>query len=94
MTTFMKLEVITYYILKVFGYIVGFLGVFGVIGFVGSFELDRITVAQFWMYEIHAFFLIALCFVVYYIREYIKEDCCRRYRYMQRRRARRVAHAQ
>ena len=84
MTTFMKIEAITYYILKVFGYFCGFVGVFGVIGFAGSCELGTITIAQFWMYEIHAFFLIALSYVVYYIREAIKEDGRKRYRRMMR----------
>ena len=88
MTTFMKIEVIIYYLLRVFGYICGFLGAFGVIGVAGSLECDTITIAQFWMYEIHSFMLIGVCYIVYYIRECVKEDFQRRERILKRRRAR------
>ena len=82
MTTFMKLEIIAYYILKIFGYLCGFLGALGVIGFAGGRELGNITDMQFWVYEIHAFALIGLCCIVYYIRKSIKEDLIRRNRIM------------
>lgn len=90
MTTFMKFEAIVWYILRIFNYICGFFGAFGVLGFVGSYELDTITTAQFWAYEFHAFCLIALAFVVYYIRECIREDVIRRAKIMKRR-AKRLA---
>lgn len=90
MTTFMKFEAIVWYILRIFNYICGFFGVFGVLGFVGSYELDTITTAQFFAYELHAFGLIALAFAVYYIREMIREDVIRRDRIMKRK-ARRLA---
>lgn len=92
MTTFMKIEAITYYILKLIGYIAGFVGPFMVVGVAGSLEWDTITVAQYWLYEFYAFCLIGLSFVVYYIREFIKEDVQRRYRIMKRR-AKRLAQA-
>lgn len=91
MTTFMKVEAVTYYILKVIGYIAGFIGAFGVLGFTGSCELGNITIAQYFLYEFFAFCLIGLSFVVYYLREMILEDCRMRYRRMQRRMKRRMA---
>ena len=91
MTTFMKIEAITYYILRVFGYAFGILGALGVFGFVGSYECDTITTLQFFMYELHAFMLIGLSFIVYIIRELILDDCRVRYRRMKRREARRHA---
>lgn len=92
MTTFMKIEAITYYILKLIGYIAGFIGPFLILGFVGGLEHDNITIAQFWIGEFYAFGLIGLSFIVYYVREFIKEDVRRRYRIMKRR-AKRLAHA-
>ena len=90
MTTFMKLEAITYLVLRVLGYIAGFVGVFGVLGFVGGLEHDNITIAQFWLYEFYSFCLIGFSYIVYYIREYIREDVIRRNRIMKRR-AKRLA---
>ncbi len=74
MTLLMKIETITYFILKAFGCVIGFLGALGVIGFAGSLEHSAITVLQFCMYELHAFGLIGLAFIVYYISELIKDD--------------------
>ena len=79
MTTFMKIEAVTYYVLKVIGYIAGFIGVFCILGFVGGLERDTITIAQFWLYEFYAFCLIGLSFAVYYLRELILKDCRKRY---------------
>lgn len=90
MTTFMKFEVITYLVLRVLGYIAGFAGVFGVLGFIGGLECDNITIAQFWLYEFYSFCLIGFSYIVYYIREYIREDVIRRNRIMKRR-AKRLA---
>lgn len=87
MTTFMKIEAITYLILRVIGYISGFVGAFMVIGVAGGLELDTITIGQYWLYEIYAFCLIGLSYVVYYLRELILEDCRVRYRRMRRRAA-------
>lgn len=84
MTTFMKIETITYYLLKLIGYIAGFIGPFLVLGYVGGLELDNITIAQFWTGEFCAFGLIGLSFIVYYIREFIKEDVRKRYRIMKK----------
>jgi hypothetical protein len=78
----MKFEIVVYYILKIFGYLCGFAGAFGVIGFAGSHECGNITDAQFWIYEIRAFALIGLCGIVYYIRNYIRDDVIRRNRIM------------
>lgn len=84
MTTFMKIEAITYYILKFIGYIAGFIAPFLILGFVGSLEHDTITIAQFCIGELCAFGLIGLSFILYYIRELIKEDLRRRYCIMKR----------
>lgn len=92
MTRFMKFEAITYLVLRVLGYIAGFAGVFGVLGFVGGLEHDNITIAQFWLYEFYSFCLIGLSYIVWYIREYIKEDVIRRIR-IRKRRAKRLARA-
>lgn len=90
MTTFMKFEVITYLVLRVLGYIAGFAGVFGVLGFIGGLECDNITIAQFWLYEFYSFCLISFSYIVWYIREYVREDVIRRNRIMKRR-AKRLA---
>ena len=92
MTRFMKFEAITYLVLRVLGYIAGFAGVFGVLGFVGGLEHDNITIAQFWLYEFYSFCLIGLSYIVWYIREYIKEDVIRRIK-IRKRRAKRLARA-
>lgn len=84
MTTFMKIEAVIYFVLKLFGYAIGILGVFGIFGFEGSLKCDTITIAQFLMYELHAFLLIGLSFVVYIIREIIREDFIRRNRILRR----------
>lgn len=80
MTTFMKIEAITYCILKVVGYAFGIIGAIMVIGATGSLELDTITIGQYFLYEFYAFGLIGLSYIVYIIRELILEDCRVRYR--------------
>lgn len=80
MTTFVKVEAITYFILKVFGYLLGAIGVFSVLGFAGGLQWDNISFAQFVMYEIHAFMLIGLSALCYRIRKVIKADAVRRVR--------------
>ena len=92
MTRFMKFEAITYLVLRVLGYIAGFAGVFGVIGVAGGLECDDITIVQFWLYEFYSFCLIGFSYIVWYIRECIREDVIRRNRIMKRR-AKRLAHA-
>lgn len=89
MTLFMKIEAITYLILKVLGYLAGFIGALAVIGFTGSCELDRITLTKYLVYEFYAFCLIGFSFAVYYLRECIKEDFKERNRILRRREARR-----
>lgn len=84
MTTFMKIETATYFILKFIGYISGFVGAFMVIGVAGNLELDLITIGQFWLHEFCAFCLIGLSFIVYYLREAIKKDYCMRCHRMKR----------
>ena len=91
MTTFMKFEAITYYILRVIGYASGFIGALMVVGVAGGLEWDNITIGQYWLYEFYAFCLIGLSYVVYIIRELILDDCRVRYRRMKRREARRAA---
>lgn len=78
MTRFMKFELITFYVLKVFGYICGILGAYCIIGFVGGLEHDKITCTQFFMYELHSFMLIGISYVVWRIRELIKGDLQKR----------------
>lgn len=87
MTRFMKFELVTFYILKVFGYICGILGAYCVIGFVGSLEHDKITCTQFLMYELHSFMLIGISYAVWRIRERIKEDLQKRKQILKRKRA-------
>lgn len=93
MTTFMKIEAVTYFVLKVIGYLAGFIGAFAILGFTGACDRGHITLAQYIIYELQAFCLIGLSFIVYIIRERIKEDVIRRGRAM-RRRAKRLALAQ
>lgn len=90
MTRFMKFEVITYLVLRVLGYIAGFAGALGVIAVAGGLEWDNITIAQFWLYEFYSFCLMGFSYIVWYIRECIKEDVIRRDRIMKRR-AKRLA---
>lgn len=89
MTSFMKFEVIAYYVLKVFGYACGILGALGFIGFAGGLEHDNITILQFIMYELHAFMLMGISYLSYYIREVIVTDFSERAQLL-RRRARRT----
>jgi hypothetical protein len=77
-------------VLRVLGYIAGFAGVLGVIGVAGGLEWDNITIGQFWLYEFYSFCLIVFSYIVWYIREYIREDIIRRDRIMKRR-AKRLA---
>ena len=74
MTKLMKVEAVIYYILKIVGYICGIIGVLSVLGYVGSLERDVITIAQFCVYEVHAFCLIGASCILYYIRERIADD--------------------
>lgn len=82
MTPLMKFEIIIYYILKIFGYFCGFVGALWVPGLLVSHRYGNITDMQLWKYEIHAFILIGVCCIVYYIRKFIKEDIIRRNRLM------------
>jgi hypothetical protein len=90
MTTFMKFEAITYSVLKVLGYLAGFIGAFAVLGFTGGCERGYLSCTQYIIYELQAFCLIGFSFIVYIIRECIKEDFIKRNRIL-RRRAKRVA---
>lgn len=74
------LKTLFYIILRVLSYVTGFCGVFGIIGTVGSLELDRITFGQFWLQEFFCVGLILLTIVVYYIRETFKYRHLRNYR--------------
>lgn len=94
MTSFMKFEVIAYYVLKVFGYACGILGALGVIGFVGGLEHDQVTMLQFFMYELHAFMLIGISYLSYYIREAIVTDFSERAQFIRRRAPRRARYPQ
>lgn len=82
MTKVMKVELICFLVLKFFGYFCGTAGILSVFGLAGSFESNTITATQFWLYELCAFGLIALAFVVYYIREVVREDFIRRDSYL------------
>lgn len=78
MTNFMKFELLSFVGLKVFGYFCGILGVIGVIGFAGSLTHDSISIAQFCLFELHAFGLIGLSYVSYMGRELIRKDILKR----------------
>lgn len=78
MTTFMKFEAISFFVLRAFGYLSGILGVLGVIGAAGSYEWATITDWQFFTYELHAFGLIGLSFVLYVLRMILVEDLLER----------------
>jgi hypothetical protein len=80
MTTVMKIEVAIYYILKVFGYACGTMGALGILGFVGSYEHNMITTTQFFVYELHAFGLCGLSFLLYGLRALVAEDALERAR--------------
>jgi hypothetical protein len=82
MSKVMKVEFICFLVLKIFGYFCGTVGTLSVFGFAGSLESSTITATQFWLYELHAFGLIALAFVIYYIREVVREDFIRRDSYL------------
>lgn len=84
MTKFMKFELLSYCGLKIFGYILGIFGFIGIVGFVGSLEHDSISIAQFLVYEIHAFGLIGLSYLIYRFRELIKKDFIKRDRLITR----------
>lgn len=66
------MKYIFYFLMRVFNYAIGFVGVFGVLGVVGGLEHDLITFGQFWLYEFYCACLIVLTFIVYNIRETYK----------------------
>ena len=66
------MKYILYFLMRVFNYVIGFVGVFGVLGVVGGLEHDQITFGQFWLYEFYCVCLIGLTFIVYNIREAYK----------------------
>lgn len=74
MTNFMKLEVISFFVLRTLGYACGILGALGMLGIVGALETDSITIAQFWLYELGAIGLALLSASFYYIRMWIAKD--------------------
>lgn len=90
MTTFMKVEAVIYYILKILGYACGILGFLGVLGFVGSYERDVITTTQFLMYELHAFGLCGISYLLYGLRCLIVDDFVERDRQIQIQRQRQM----
>lgn len=93
MTKFMKFEVISFFVLRVLGYVCGILGAISVLGYAGSYECEIISTAQFWLYELYAFGLIGMSFVLYYLRMWIAEDVIERERQMKlRARHRRAVH--
>ena len=80
MTTFMKLEVVTYFILKAFGYVSGIAGFIGFFGLAGPGESSAaLTAGQFFLYEFFAICLIALSFGAFFARELIRDDVKRRH---------------
>jgi hypothetical protein len=80
----MKVEAITYLVLKVLGYIAGFVGAFAILGFTGECELLHTTPAQYIIQEFYALCLICFSFAVYYIRERIRKDFIKRDRAIRR----------
>ena len=78
MTKFMKFEILSYCVLKGLVYLCSILGGLGIIGFAGGLQWDRITIAQFLMYEICAFGLIGLAYVLNSFSEFLKVDIIKR----------------
>ena len=83
MAKFMKVEAIAYYALKVLVYLFGFMGMLGFFGFAGSLEHDKITIAQFCLYEIHALGLIGFSYSLYLAGEVVRKDFIKRDRQLQ-----------
>jgi hypothetical protein len=76
----MEIKKLVYSVLKVIGYVLGFIGAFKLIGAVGALEYDCITLGEFVYHEFIAFVLIFSSYTVYIIRENFK------YRFLRRRR--------
>ena len=55
-------------VLKVLGYLLGFGGLFFMLGSVGSLECETISYGQFWMQELIALISVILAFACYQIR--------------------------
>ena len=80
MTTFMKLEVVIYFVLKVLGYACGIAGAIGFFGLAGPGESSAaLTAGQFFLYEFFAICLIAFSFGAFFARELIRDDVKRRH---------------
>ena len=65
----MKLRKMVSEVIKAFGYVLGFLGVFFALGSVGALECNNITADQFIIQEITAIALIIIAFIVYFFRD-------------------------
>ena len=90
MTNFMKLEAISFFVLRTLGYACGILGAFGMLGIAGALEMASITIAQFWLYELGAIGLALLSAALYYIRMWIAKDLLARDRQLNK--TKKVAH--
>ena len=78
MTKFMKFEILSYCALRGLVYLCSILGGLGIIGFAGGLQWDRITIAQFWLYEVLAFGLLGLAYVLNNFSEFLKVDIIKR----------------
>ena len=78
MTKTMKIEIITYCALKGLVYFCSIFGSLGILGFAGGLQWDRITIAQFLIYEICAFGLLGLAYVLNGFSEFLKLDIVKR----------------
>lgn len=67
-----------YSLLKIIGYVLGFIGVIKLIGAVGALEWDFITIGDFIYHEFIAWTLLFSSYVVYIIRMNFKYRCMRR----------------
>lgn len=62
-----------YFILRFSSYLLLFIGIFFVLGSIGSLDLDRITFVQFLLQELFAVLCIFFAYCVYYIKETFRE---------------------
>lgn len=76
----MEVKKAIYSLLKMIGYVLGFIGVIKLIGAVGALECDYITLGEFVYHEFIALTLVCTSYIVYIIRANFK------YRFLRRRR--------
>ncbi len=74
----LKIEKVILFVLKVLCLVLLFGGGFMILGSVGALERDHIECLQFFVQEVIAILCVALSFVLFVIREDLKDKCYRR----------------